>query len=175
MCIRDRGKYHFAFNIPENQFEHAVLWLQQYAPLLPDHSGETVFFSEAWNAHNCYFYDAEGNILELIARHSLVNASSDFSADSLENISEIGIACDDFAALSTTLEADIGARLYQWSGSDSFMPIGDENGLLIIVKPGRIWFPDTGIPALHVPLHVELENEGHGMCFEYNWSSVDRW
>lgn len=154
------GRYHFAFNIPENQFDEATAWVRQYVSLVHDTNRDELFYSESWNAHNLYFYDAEGNIVELIARHTLANASNaPFSAQSLENISEIGVACDDFASMVAELEQRYGARPYNWSGSDTFMPIGDEHGLFIVVKPGRIWFPDTGIPAVHLPLRVKIDDQ----------------
>ena len=147
------GRYHIAFNIPENQFDEAKSWLAQYTSLLKETGGQDTFYSEHWDADMLYFNDADGNILELIARHSLANTSSSaFSAASLLNISEIGIACDDFAALAAELNQRIDAQPYHWEGSDSFMPIGDEHGLFIVVKPGRIWFPDTGVPAWHLSL-----------------------
>jgi catechol 2,3-dioxygenase-like lactoylglutathione lyase family enzyme len=148
------GVYHFAFNIPENQIAEARKWLA--VPLIKASDGRDEFFSENWNAHNIYFYDPAGNILELIARHTLPNASTEpFSEKSLLNISEIGIGVEDVKAFTESCDLP-----HYGSGSDEFAPMGDENGLLIVVKLGRVWFPDTGKPALEIPLRVGFSANG---------------
>lgn len=154
------GVYHFAFNIPTNQFEAAQTWITARVPLLADETGNTVFHSEAWNADMLYFADPAGNIVELIARHTLANTSTaPFGTQSILNISEIGIATADVAAQVATLQAQLGVDVYQGVGHPMFTPVGDENGLLIVVGRGRIWFPDTGKPAEHVPIHAVVQGQ----------------
>jgi len=152
-----QGIYHFAFNIPENQFAEARDWLS--VPRIRAKDGRDEFFIESWNAHNVYFYDPAGNILELIARHTLPNASTEpFSEKSLLNISEIGIAAQDVKAFTES-----SSLPNYGSPSDDFAPLGDENGLLIIVKIGRQWFPDTGRTALELPLQALISSNGRQM------------
>ena len=154
-------RYHFAINIPENQFDLAKEWITSYIPLVHSDSGEDTFYSENWDADILYFYDPAGNILELIARHTLENASdAAFSSQSLLNISEIGIASDDVAAQVRNLQMRTGSTPYHWSGNPSFTPVGDEHGLFIVVECGRIWFPDTGVAAEHLPVTAVVENDG---------------
>jgi catechol 2,3-dioxygenase-like lactoylglutathione lyase family enzyme len=149
------GIAHFAFNIPKNQFPTAKQWLQARTPLLKDANGTDAFFSDGWNAHMLYFTDPDGNILELIARHTLPSTSErPFSGQSIMNISEIGVATEDVPAQVAAIEARIGATVYRGPGSDSFTPVGDEEGLFIVVKRRRTWFPDTGIPAEYIPITV---------------------
>src|SRR5919198_2082548 len=69
------GAYHFAFNLPENQFPTAKAWISGRIPLLQDEHGKDEFESESWNSHSVYFKDAAGNVLEFIARHGLKNAA----------------------------------------------------------------------------------------------------
>src|SRR5262249_18269098 len=138
------GVYHFAFNIPENQFAAACDWLT--VPRIKAKDGRDTFFTESWNAHNVYFYDPADNILELIDRHTIANASTEpFSEKSLLNISEIGVAVEDVNAFTAN-----STLPYYGSHVDEFAPVGSENGLLIVVKIGRQWFPDTGRPALEL-------------------------
>jgi catechol-2,3-dioxygenase len=152
--------YHFAFNIPPTQFAEAVAWARQRVALIPDETGADEFYSDDWDVHNIYFYDPAGNIAELIARHTLTYpTTTPFGSASLLNISEIGIATEHVAQLVEQLGGQYGLPLYQ-PGSSIFAPIGDEHGLLIVVKHGRIWFPNTGKPALHVPLSVDLVADG---------------
>ena len=81
------GIAHYAFNIPENQLAAAKQWLQERTPLWTNTDGSDEFFFEAWNAHAVYFHDPDGNILELIARHTLPSASDQpFSEKSILNI-----------------------------------------------------------------------------------------
>jgi len=147
------GSYHFAFNIPTNQFAAAKRWLHQQVGLLTDATGADEFYSEDWNADMLYFSDPAGNIMELIARHTLANASElPFSRPSILNISEIGVAAEDVPHEVAVIRHQTGAPIYNEPGSDTFTPVGDEHGLLIVVQRGRVWFPDTGKPAEHLPI-----------------------
>jgi catechol 2,3-dioxygenase-like lactoylglutathione lyase family enzyme len=161
------ASYHFAFNIPNNQFDEATRWIQQHVSLIPDASGADTFYSENWDAHNLYFYDPAGNIVELIARHTLPSASdAPFGGHSLLNISEIGVAADDVAAQVDHIRSLTGATPYG-SFSSTFAPVGDEHGLLIVVQRRRIWFPDTGKPAEHLPIAATIATDSgtHALRF----------
>ncbi len=156
------SSYHFAFNIPENQFATAKTWLSQRVPLLADSTGTDTFAFDDWNAHAMYCYDPAGNIIELIARHSLDNANDrPFVGQHVVNISEIGIAAEDVPMQVAMIQAELGTAIYDGGGSHTFTAVGDEHGLLIVVQRGRIWFPDTGRPANHVPILVEVLNNDH--------------
>lgn len=155
------GCYHFAFNIPTNQFAAAKRWLSQRVPLLTDAHGADEFHADDWNADMVYFGDSAGNVVELIARHTLPNASDvPFDGHSVLNISEIGVAVEDVPAQVAVIQAQTGASVYQGPGSDTFTPVGDEHGLLIVVQRGRIWIPDTGKPAEHLPVRALVAGDG---------------
>ncbi|MBZ0288398.1 MAG: glyoxalase/bleomycin resistance/dioxygenase family protein [Anaerolineae bacterium] len=153
-----RGRYHFAFDVPENQIEDAKAWITRRTSLAKL-DGADVFESKNWNAHNLYFYDAAGNILEFIARHNQPNASSQpFTERSLLYVSEIGLATDDVPATVADLNQTLGLDVYDGAGSDTFTAVGDEDGLFIVVKRGRVWYPNTGIRAEVLPVSVALAN-----------------
>ncbi|MCJ8011583.1 ring-cleaving dioxygenase [Paenibacillus sp. KQZ6P-2] len=150
--------YHYAFNIPENQFKEAKAWLADKVTL-NQHEGEDEADFVSWNAHAVYFEDPAGNIVELIARHNLDNASDEpFSASSLLCVSEIGIVRNEVPSF---VEELVGQGLSKWrEGSEEFVPVGDEHGLLIVVKKDRRWFfaeKDAGI------FPVSLNVKGHGI------------
>ena len=42
----------------------------------------------------------------------------------------------------------LGVTVYDGEGGDMFTAVGDELGLFIVVKQGRIWYPETGIPEI---------------------------
>lgn len=150
--------YHFAMNIPSNKFEEAADWLDERCTLVADNNGEDIFDFKNWNAHSVYAYDPSGNVIELIARHDLKNdVQEKFSSQHLLNVSEIGIATDDVLETANELQEKYKLPLYRQNASDSFTPLGDEEGLFILVKEGREWFPDTDIPAEVLPLEIEFQ------------------
>ncbi len=152
---------HLAFNVPPGQFEEARDWAASRVDLIPDSSGETAFFSQDWNAQILYFHDADGNILELIARHTLNGTFPDapFGPGSLLGVSEVGVASPDPGELAGRLEG-LGLTRYRDPPLENtvadFIPLGDEEGLLIVVREGRPWFP-TAQPARSRPLRAEME------------------
>ena len=160
------GHYHFAFDIPENQFQAGFHWLKQRAQPIASASGQILFPSENWNSDSVYFKDQDGNILELIARHNQPNSSmADFSVHSLLSISEFGIASEDVPRTVTHLSENLSVQVYDGAGSQRFTAVGDEQGLLIIVQRGRVWMPDTGKSAEYVPFKLDALNK-QGRIFQ---------
>ena len=155
------GAYHFAFNIPENQYQAAKEWITNRIPLLRDKTGQEDFESKTWGSSSLYFLDAAGNILEFIARHTLNNASNeDFDSQQILNISEIGLPSENVIELANDLCTRLGLSVYKQEANESFTPVGDENGLLILPAKDRIWMPDSGIPAKLLPVKVRGESNG---------------
>ncbi|MGN6247049.1 MAG: VOC family protein [Ginsengibacter sp.] len=155
--------YHFAFNIPSNQFEEAFEWTKQKADLLwlKDYNGYVADFVN-WHAKSFYFKDTAGNILEMIARFDLPNSSEEkFSAKSIVNVSEIGLV---FPA--ETFDADIDELMKEYSLDyfekqpplPQFRAIGNDEGLFICVPENRIWFA-TDIESKMFPLEVTFNNK----------------
>ncbi len=154
------GTYHFAFNIPENKLTEAKAWLLKRVELL-EQGGQNPFTSESWNAEQVYFLDADGNILEFIARHELQSASRDpFSSEHILNVSEIGYVVPEVAKTLTRL-AGLGLKPYREPGQ-KFAAVGDAHGLLIVAQTGRPWFPTGGlkteIRAGVAPLELTLSS-----------------
>lgn len=163
------GRYHFAFTIPKNQFEAGVHWLEQRTAIASDANGKTRFETGEWNADNVYFYDPQGNILELIARHDLDESSLDksnlestsqatFGPHSLLHISEIGLASPNVLEMIAWFASTLEVGTYK-SFDETFAPIGDVRGLVIAVLEDRIWFPDTGIPAQILPVKLTIHGQ----------------
>lgn len=148
--------YHFAFDIPHNQFEAAHAWLLARVPLLKQGAVQDTFHFEAWNAHACYFADPAGNILELIARHNLGNASDQpFGPQAFLRVSEIGVPGPTVAQVAHALAEGPGLAL--WSGDcEAFAAVGDERGLFICVPEGHPWLPDLRAPAEPFPVRAVI-------------------
>jgi catechol-2,3-dioxygenase len=147
--------YHVAFNIPAQHFAATKHWLAARVRLLTDPTGADEFSFAAWNAQASYFTDPAGNICEVIARHTLpAQPRQPFTSASLLSISEIGLVVDDVAAFVQMVQQGMGSPVYRGTINDEFTPLGDENGLLIVVKRGRVWFPEGNVAATEAPLRV---------------------
>jgi hypothetical protein len=156
------GAYHFAFNIPENQFRTAKDWIARRVPLLKDLEGEDEFSSESWNSHSVYFKDAAGNVLEFIARHNLKNAVDRlFTSEQILNVSEIGLPSENVIGFANGLCAQLGLSVFKQEPNEKFTPVGDDNGLFILPKKDRIWIPNSGVPAKLLPIKVRVDVNGN--------------
>lgn len=150
-----QGAYHFTFNIPENQFRSAKEWLTSRIPLLHDKNGKEDFELNSWNSSSIYFLDAAGNVLELIARHTMQNAvAEDFDSRHILNVSEIGLPTAHVIEFANELCARLRLTVYRQEPNDTFTPVGDEHGLFILPIVERIWMPDSGVPARMLPVRV---------------------
>ena len=151
---RDPGVQHIAFTIPRNQLAAGKAWLDGRAALLTL-GDDDEFASASWRAQQVYFRDPAGNILELIARQTLDNATmAPFDARQLLNVSEVGLPTADLPGTVAALGREFGLPVYG-EASDTFTAVGDANGLLIVVRAGRHWFPTTD-PAVDAPIAVTL-------------------
>lgn len=162
------GAYHFAFNIPSNQYQAAKKWITSRIPILKDNSGKEDFHFDSWDSDSLYFLDAAGNVLEFIARHALNNASDgDFDSSKILYVSEIGLPSENVIALADELCSKLGLSVYKQEPNDTFTPVGDENGLFILPIRDRIWMPDSGVPATMLPVKVSGEAwEVRGLPYE---------
>lgn len=155
------GAYHFAFNIPENQFHTAKAWISERIPLLDDENGQDEFTSESWNSQSVYFKDAAGNVLEFIARHNLQNREeAEFDGAQILNVSEIGVPSEDVIRWAKELCARLGVSVFAQEPNETFTPVGDDNGLLILPVKNRIWIPNSGVPAKLLPVKVKVDVNG---------------
>lgn len=155
------GAYHFCFNIPENKFDECKAWTLAKIPLLKDDKGNDEFTGGAWNSSSIYFKDSAGNILEFIARHDQANATNEpFSSLQILQVSEIGLPSQDVISFAKELCKKLGVSVYRQDFNETFTPIGDEDGLLILPVENRIWYPNTGVPAKLLDVKVDLEVNG---------------
>jgi len=138
--------YHFAFNIPADQMYQAVAWLKELVDLITFEGKEVQDFPN-WNAEAIYFYDKGGNIVEFIGRKNLKIADDRvFSAQSVLNVSEIGMPVENVENTAILLDQYFGVKRFS-DFTQRFSACGDEEGLFIIVdKATKKWFP-TNIPA----------------------------
>ena len=137
--------YHFAFNIPENKIVKALEWQKARTPMLaiPERNRAAGFPPEVvdyrhWNAHSVFFLDPAGNVVEYIARHDLKNgADGPFSWADLLYVSEIALVVDDVTAAADAIAEMTALSAYKGRDS-SFTAMGDEYGLVLVMKRGRV-------------------------------------
>jgi catechol 2,3-dioxygenase-like lactoylglutathione lyase family enzyme len=171
------GAYHFAFNIPENQFRASKEWIASRVPLLRDTEGRDEFASQSWKSHSIYFKDAAGNVLEFIARHNLKNAvDGDFDGGKILNVSEIGLPSENVVPLANELCTKLNLSVFHQEPSETFTPVGDDNGLFVLPIIDRIWIPNSGVPAKLLPVKVGVDVndkkwEVRGFPYEFIYSS----
>lgn len=158
--------YHFAINIPANKEEEALIWLRQRVEILKDGEHEIQNF-DFWNAKAIYFYDEDRNIVELIARKNLDNASNEvFGVNQWLEISEIGVPTSDIEKDFEQLHRLTSIDVFD-GGFERFCAIGDENGLFISInKEIKNWFP-VNDKAYSSDFQIELKEKGTNYQIEY--------
>lgn len=151
------GHYHYAFDIPQNQFDEAVAWLRaRGVSILADCTGKQLYHHANINAHAVYFRDTDGNIGELIARRNLqTERLMTFDETSLLWVSEIGLATPHVIDTVEALKAQ-GIPVWRGHGSETFTMMGNEYGLLIVVQQERFWLPTHDTPALAIPTQIMM-------------------
>lgn len=144
--------YHFAFNIPQNKIVKARNWQLKRTALsatpsqLIDKSyPDDIRHFSHWNAHSVFFWDPAGNLVEYIARHDLNNSTEgDFSSKDVLCTSEIAFIVTDTETIAEEIKSACSLAQYR-GGDENFRAIGDENGLLLVIKKGRVWEAHTNI------------------------------
>ena len=132
---------HFAFNIPSNQEQEALLWLQKRVQILPD--GDNLISNfPSWNAKAIYFYDVDNNIVEFIARKNLdIKSRISFSSKSILSISEIGVVTTNIETVYKSINSIRNIPIF--SGNFTrFCALGNDEGLFILInKTLKKWYP----------------------------------
>jgi len=153
------GAIHIAFSIPRNQLGEAKRWLATRVPILSaGGTDELVLDREPWHSTSLYFRGPDGIDLELIARANLpIESTEPFTGSSLLCVSEVGRAVADVPAEVERLRRDHGIDAFgDWV--HDFAPVGNQEGLFILVNEGRVWFPTTDAHAFGEPLVIEFTN-----------------
>lgn len=157
----DHHPYHYAFDIPQNQFVEAKQWLAERVEILSDYTGNSEFHFSDWNAHALYFKDADGNVVEFIARHNLETARMmPFTGNSIVRVSEVGIVSPHVIKTVSALRKRAGIKGWRGVGSETFTAVGDEEGLLIVVREGRPWRPTRDVFSAIAPIEIVIEGTG---------------
>jgi catechol 2,3-dioxygenase-like lactoylglutathione lyase family enzyme len=140
--VADAPFYHFAFDIPANQFQQAKQWVLDRTPLLIENGKDDIYFAFS-KAHSLYFEDPAGNIIEFIARlKTNAESTTPFSMASIQRMSEIGLVVEDKMAVAEQLaQYNIFPPLHENVTDHPLTFIGDRETsvYILLVEPERKW------------------------------------
>lgn len=148
--------YHFAINIPGNQYTLAKLWAKERVVLNREDGVDDIYYSR-FDADAFYFEDPAGNVIELIARRH-VDKWSDFSIESLLNISEVSITTPFVKQVGEELQR-IGIPV---SGHVRIEPdelnfVGRKDTFILLVPPNRRWYFSKKV-SITSPIDIQFTN-----------------
>lgn len=132
---------HFAFNIPSNAINDALIWLRDKTDVL-DCDGENIADFSNWNAKALYFYDADKNIVEFIARER-INIESDvaFLPHLIVSISEMAIATSNIEGIYKAINTMKPIQIFD-GDFNRFCALGNDEGLFIVINKNiKKWYP----------------------------------
>ena len=153
-----RPAYHFAFNVPRQQFHRAFQRLDKVLSILKIHESTKIADFPAWKARAFYFLDNNENIVECIARDEL--AEDKIVGNEIVSISEIGIVCEDPGQLQIKLTRNLGLPIFsRQAPKENFIAVGSDEGLFILVSKERPWYP-TQILSQPFPGKVSISLNG---------------
>ena len=150
------GVHHLAVGIAPADFELARTWLAHRVEPISVDGSEVIDGPDGWNSRSLYFLGPEDIVLEYIARQAHGHLpAGDGQAPRPLSLSEIGIGVPDVGAAVRALDRVLGLPPFPPQGSQ-FAPVGDHDGLIILVDQERIWFPTAALQAAHGPVTVQL-------------------
>ena len=139
----ETSPHHFAFHVADLE-----PWKQRL-DVSEEHD-----FSSWGGARAVYFRDPEDNVVELIARPQAGPLLDSGRQPNELTLAEVGLPVEDVAAAVEALIRELDLSAYDdWD--ETFAPVGDDDGLLIVVRVGRGWFP-VGAPSGPAPIEVTL-------------------
>lgn len=148
------GAHHLAFTIPTGSFAAAKSWIAGVATVLDADDSDEFEGPPNWNSRSVYFEGPDRQLLELIERRDLSPAGAADPAR-LVSVSEVGLAVPDVLGAVDALRHH-GVESYANPPAPDFAPVGDVHGLLILVSPGRKWFPTLDRAPSTAPVVVDV-------------------
>ncbi len=136
---------HLAFNIPYNAIYDALKWLRDRTEAI-QYNNEAVTDFTSWKAKAIYFYDADRNILEFIARERIdIESDVAFTPRAIIGISEMAIATASIEKVYNHINTIKPISIFD-GDFDRFCALGDDVGLFIIIdKTKKKWYPTMDI------------------------------
>jgi len=134
----DPSFYHFAINIPGNQFFIMKEWIKDRLTLIRS-KGVTETYYQSLGGDSIYFADPAGNLVELIARRNR-DLFGSLSKEAFLDISEVGITTPYIYEVGEELQ-DIGLplRLGTEINTEGINYLGRDGSYIVLVPPKWEW------------------------------------
>ncbi|RUT79027.1 VOC family protein [Ancylomarina longa] len=132
---------HFAFSVKAKDILSILEFLHERLTPINNNSNP-VFSFPNWKAKSIYFYDSDKNIIEFILRKcDTCNISKLFTINNVIRVCEIGVVCANCQQAACLIQKNL--KLTRFIGENKhFIPMGNSEGLLILVEYGqKKWFP----------------------------------
>lgn len=148
------AQYHFAINIPGNQFSIIKEWVRNRHPL-ERNDGIDEIFHVKFDADSFYIKDPSGNLIEFIGRRSR-DFLGTFTLDAFYNLSEISIVTDSVNEVGELLQ-DAAIPLYFNSkiNETDVNYLGKDDSFIVLTPKGREW-DFSNERAIVSPLTIHL-------------------
>lgn len=156
--------YHFAINIPGNQFTIMKHWIKDRLTLNTEGAIDEIYYS-TFDADSMYFEDPAGNIIELIGRRNR-DLFGSLTKEAFLNISEVGVVTPFVTEVGEQLQ-DLGIPLRHDTAVDphSLNFLGKDDTFIVLVPPARRWTFSSQKSATH-PLEMVL-NDGKEITLDH--------
>lgn len=151
---KEKANYHFAINIPGNQFTIIKNWISNNYPLEINEGLDEIYHVQ-FNADSFYIKDPSGNLIEFIGRRSR-DFLGTFTLEAFYNLSEISIVTTSLIEVGEELQ-DAGIPLYFNSkiDEDNVNYLGRDDSF-IVLTPESIKWEFANEPAIISPLTIFL-------------------
>jgi len=155
----EKASYHFAVNIPGNQFVIMKHWIQDRLTLNKT-AGLNEIYYESFDADSMYFEDPAGNLIELIGRRNC-DLFGSLTKDAFFDISEVALVTSDVAQIGEELQ-DFGVPLRHGSEIDpkGVNFLGKDDAFIVLAPTKWNWyFADKKSKAQTYPVEITLDDE----------------
>ena len=151
---KEKASYHFAINIPGNQFTIIKNWISNSYPLEINEGLDEIYHVQ-FNADSFYIKDPSGNLIEFIGRRSR-DFLGTFTLEAFYNLSEISIVTTSLTEVGEMLQ-DAGIPLYFNSKVDeaNVNYLGRDDTFIVLTPESRKW-AFSNDPAIISPLTIYL-------------------
>ncbi|MGC7206015.1 hypothetical protein RBA05_15670 [Mycobacteroides abscessus subsp. abscessus] len=153
------GAHHIAFTIPAGSLASAKQWLSRRVTLQADGEWHDEFDCPPhWRARSIYFAGPDDAVLELIERNVLDNRiERAFGVGDIRYISEVGFGVRDVLQTQLQLRDTLGLLPFGEPNS-RFGPVGDHDGLFILVPADATWRPENRVApaAAHIVVTADI-------------------
>jgi len=166
--------YHFAFLIPTGSLNSAINFVEEKSiELLPFQKKKIIQFD---TGRSIYFYDKDGNIVEFIERPTLnYPSNNNFSIENILKLNEIGLPVSEPKRMAERLTNRFGiGAINKKDFNDQFCWVGDYNGVIIVVKNGRNWFP-TEKPGITNDFVIKYFDQGKEYKLSFENKKIINW